>query len=104
MERPKRFELEVRAVVVSWKAAVRALRVTRGADDASAEGEDRLGERALGMLDALVERYPDLAAEPQGTALLLSSRDQVRRGDVSAVSGPMADMANGDGAAGDRTS
>jgi hypothetical protein len=80
MDRRARFRLELRAVVVSFKAALRSVRSDH--DDERAGAAER---RALDLLDSVAERYDDLSADADGRSDLDAARRTVRTRDVSIV-------------------
>lgn len=85
----RRFDLEVRTVVVSWKAAVRTMRPEDGAEGAAGRSAV-LRDRALALLDGVEERHAAMAATREGRATMAEARARIRAGDVSVAPRPGA--------------
>jgi hypothetical protein len=86
MDRRARYRLELRAVVVSFKAALRSFRAD--GDGQTHDHEDRAAaaeRRALDLIDSVAERFGDLSAEADGRSALDAARGTVRARDVSIV-------------------
>lgn len=85
MDRRARFRHELRAIVVSFKAALRSMRADRAG---GADGEERASgaeRRALSLLDGVAERFPDLSGEGDGRSALDAARRTVRSHDISVM-------------------
>ena len=87
MDRPARFRLELRAVVVSFKAALRSFHIdgragTPGDDDRAAGAE----QRALALLDGVENRFTDVTASADGRLALEAARHTIRARDVRVAS------------------
>lgn len=70
---PHRFGLEVRSVLVSWRAGVRSL-----GDDG--EARESMGRRALELLDDVERRYPEVVDDEASRSHLQRAREEIADG------------------------
>jgi hypothetical protein len=86
MDRRARFRLELRAVVVSFKAALRSFDIDGtgrvGDDEQRAVNAQR---RALDLLDGVAERFDDITEDADGRSALEGARRTVRARDLTIV-------------------